>query len=680
MQLVKDDPWLEPYTEDIRQRRQRYHDRLKLIESENGSLEAFSSSHETYGIHYDASAKGWRYREWAPRAAQLWLIGDFNEWNRESHPLTRCDGDSGDWEIFLPDRADGTQQLSHQQKIKVRIKGNNGVWDRIPPYIQRAVQDELTADFAGQIWAPQEPFCWTDGAFSPQSIGAPLIYECHIGMAQEKEGVGTFTEFRELVLPRIASLGYNVIQIMAIQEHPYYGSFGYHVSNLFGASSRFGTPEELKELIDAAHSHGIAVLLDIVHSHAVKNFAEGLSEFDGEDGLYFHTGERGSHPGWDSRLYDYGKTEVQRILLSNLRYWIEEFHFDGFRFDGVTSMLYWHHGEGVAFDHYDKYFREGVETDAVTYLQLATELSHRLKPGAIVIAEDMSGMPGLCRPIADGGIGFDYRLAMGIPDYWIKLLKHSADEEWDIHAIYDTLRNRRYAEKTIAYAESHDQALVGDKSLAFWLMDQEMYWNMAKSTQSIVIDRGIALHKMIRLITIALGGEGYLNFIGNEFGHPEWVDFPREGNLWSYQYARRQWSLVDNPELRYEQLNAFDKAMVELVKGSCILNELDIEQVHMDTVNNVMAYKRGELLFVFNFHPENSIPNYEFNAPRPGEWRICLCSDELRYGGFGRVDTKAIHETALTETGMSDAKAKETLRIYIPNRTAVVLALVEAVP
>ena len=676
MQLVKDDPWLEPYTDAIQARTDRFSNRLNEVTQQYGSLESFANAHAQLGVHYDAAAGGWRYREWAPRAEQLWLIGDFNDWDRDSHPLTRCDDGSGQWEIFIPDAADGSQLLAHAQRLKVRVRGRNGAWDRIPPYIRRAVQDDFTADFAGQIWQPEKAFSWTDSAFSPRSVGAPLIYECHIGMAQEKEGVGTYSEFRELILPRIASLGYNVIQIMAIQEHPYYGSFGYHVSNFFAPSSRFGTPDDLKQLIDAAHALGIAVLLDIVHSHAVKNLAEGLSEFDGEDGQYFHSGDRGRHPGWDSRLFAYGKPEVQRFLLSNLRYWIEEFHFDGFRFDGVTSMLYWHHGEGVAFDHYDKYFHQGVETDAVTYLQMATELAHRLKAGAIVIAEDMSGMPGLCRPIVDGGLGFDFRLAMGIPDFWIKLLKHSADEDWDVFTLYETLTNRRYGECTIAYAESHDQALVGDKTLAFWLMDQEMYWNMAKSTQSIVIDRGIALHKMLRLITIALGGDGYLNFIGNEFGHPEWVDFPRAGNHWSYAYARRQWSLVDNPELRYEQLNAFDQAMIGLVKETEILKEPIIQQVHMDATNHVIIFRRRALLFIFNFHPENSIPDYQFRAPQSGDWRIRLSSDDSSFGGFNRVDTEATYTTIPVEGSEADETAK-VLRVYIPNRTALVLAVAE---
>lgn len=672
MQLIRDDPWLEPYSDAIRGRNDRFRERLEQVDERWGGLEAFAGAHFELGIHHDAEARGWRYREWAPRAEQLWLIGDFNGWNRETHPLTRCADGSGNWEIFLPDA--GAACLCHGQRVKVCVKGRNGVRDRMPPYIFRAIQDCDSKDFAGQVWQPPEAFAWSDAGFDPRGIGSPLIYECHIGMAQEREGVGTYAEFREKVLPRIAALGYNTIQIMAIQEHPYYGSFGYHVSNFFAPSSRFGTPEELKALINAAHRMGIAVLLDVVHSHSVKNLAEGLAEFDGEDGLYFHSGERGSHPGWDSRLFDYGKTEVQRFLLSNLRYWIEEFHFDGFRFDGVTSMLYWHHGEGVTFDHYDKYFLQGVEFDAVTYLQLATELAHRLRPGAIVIAEDMSGMPGLCRPIDEGGIGFDFRLGMGIPDYWIRLLKHTRDEDWDIHALYATLTNRRHGEKTIAYAESHDQALVGDKTLAFWLMDQEMYWSMAKSAESIVIDRGIALHKMIRLITIALGGEGYLNFIGNEFGHPEWVDFPRSGNGWSHAHARRQWSLVDHPDLRYGQLNAFDKAMIGLIRRREVLADEDIRKVHMDDTNKVIIFQRAGLLFAFNFHPGNSIADYAFSAPAAGAWTTLLCSDDRCFGGFGRVDASV---NCLTNAVVDPSQPDRVhqLKVYLPSRTALVMAL-----
>ncbi|MCB0854608.1 MAG: 1,4-alpha-glucan-branching enzyme, partial [Bacteroidetes bacterium] len=519
--LIADDPWLEPYETDIENRLEIFKQALADIEKAAGSLENFASASQTLGINWDEEKQGWWYREWAPSAHALSLIGDFNQWDRQANPLSK--NESGIWEVFVEG-----DKLSHGDLVKVHIVADNGANDRIPAYITRAVQDEKTHDFSGQVWHPSEPFKWEDQDFSPQSINAPLIYECHTGMAQQKEGVGTYREFAENVLPRIDHLGYNCIQLMAVQEHPYYGSFGYHVSNFFAPTSRFGTPEDLKYLVNEAHKRGVAVIMDVVHSHAVKNFAEGLNEFDGSDDHYFHPGGRGYHTGWDSKLFNYGKWEVKQFLLSNIKWWLEEFHFDGFRFDGVTSMLYFHHGDHVSFDHYDKYFKDGVEWDAITYLQLANELAHRVKPGAITIAEDMSGMPSLARPIEEGGLGFDYRLMMGVPDHWIKLLKDQRDEDWQMGELVGTLTNRRRNEAHVAYCESHDQALVGDKTIAFRLMDAQMYVDMEIGRPNPVIDRGIALHKMIRLITFAMAGEAWLNFMGNEFGHPDWVDFPRE--------------------------------------------------------------------------------------------------------------------------------------------------------
>ncbi len=666
-QIIQDDPWLTPYENEIRKRFENFQNTKIWIEEEYGSLKNYASFHHYLGFHYEKSKKGWYYREWAPAAQQLFLFGDFNNWNTESHPLLKKR--EGIWEIFLPDDENGPL-LKHGQNIKIIVHSNNNKRTRIPAYITRAVQDPETHVFDGQIWNPEQPFEWTDSKFKLDAATGPLIYECHVGMAQEKEGVGTYLEFAENVLPRIHALGYNCIQMMAIQEHPYYGSFGYHVSNYFAPSSRFGTPEDLKFLINKAHELGIAVILDVIHSHAVKNIDDGLNDFDGSGHQYFHEGGRGYHESWDSKLFNYEKNEVRRFLLSNLHYWMTDFHFDGFRFDGVTSMLYHHHGNFVAFDHYDKYFKEGVDSDAVLFLQLANELIHHLNPNALSIAEDMSGMPGLCQPAESGGVGFDYRLGMGIPDYWIKLLKHSKDEDWNIHELWSTLNNRRYREKTIAYAESHDQAMVGDKTTAFWLMDKEMYWHMKKDDQNLIIDRGIALHKMIRLFTISLGGEGYLNFIGNEFGHPEWIDFPREGNDWSYKYARRQWSLVDNPKLKYEWFNNFDQAMIHCIKEGKILSAPLAKQLNMDASNKVIVFERGNYIFIFNFHANHSIPDYRFSVPNPGNYTIVLNSDNERFGGHGRIDEKLTYQS----TG-DDRNAQ--LQIYIPNRTALVLKRVE---
>jgi 1,4-alpha-glucan branching enzyme len=653
LKLVEDDGWLSPYSDLIQARYDRFKNTLSNIEKHAGSLEAFAHAYTHLGINYDPERKGWYYREWAPAANALYLIGDFNGWNRTSHPLKRRE--DGVWEIFL-DEASHKNTFVHGSFFKVMVVNRTGSFDRIPAFVRRVVQEEQTIDFKAQLWMPDKPFQWTDQQFEPSKIGPAIIYESHVGLAIEEERVGTFREFADHILPRIKKLNYNTVQLMAIQEHPYYGSFGYHVSNFFAVSSRFGTPEDLKYLVNKAHRLGMAVIMDIVHSHAVKNFYEGLNEFDGTDYQYFHAGGKGYHEGWDSKLFNYGKWEVMQFLLSNVRFWLEEFHFDGFRFDGVTSMMYTHHGN-TAFDHYDKYFRYDVDEEAVTYLQLANELIHRIKPNAISIAEDVSGMPGLCRPMHEGGVGFDYRLGMGLPDYWIKVLKHYRDEDWNIEEMWGVMTNRRYGEKTIAYAESHDQALVGDKSIAFWLMDKEMYWFMRKTDQSLVIDRGIALHKMIRLFTLSLGGDGYLNFIGNEFGHPEWLDFPREGNGWSYKYCRRQWSLVDNMDLRYEQLYQFDRDMIALVKKYKLAEKLNV-----DTLNKTIVFQRGKLIFVFNFHHAHAIPEYQFWVPNKGKYSLVLNSDNPMYGGFNRIDESVVFHT----------DENQMLRIYNTNRTVQV--------
>ena len=656
--IVKEDSWLEPYAHEINERFKLYERARKEIEEVEGSLLNFAKGHYYYGINFNPEKKGWTYREWAPNAHRLFLTGDFNGWDRYSHPLER--NKSGDWELFLP-YEEYKSTFVHGSKVKVHVQAGNGSHDRIPAYIRKVIQDPKTYDFSGQVWTP-EPFEWTDSSFNrSENFRQPVIYECHVGMALEFERVGTYREFADNILPRIKEGGYNAIQMMAIMEHPYYGSFGYHVSNFFAPTSRFGTPEDLKFLVNKAHGMGITVIMDIVHSHAVKNFAEGLNEFDGSDSQYFHRGGRGYHEGWDSKLFDYGKWEVKKFLLSNTRYWLEEFHFDGYRFDGVTSMLYFHHGH-TSFVHYDKYFND-VDWDAVTYLQLANAVIHEFKKDTISIAEDVSGMPGLCRRPEEGGLGFDFRLGMGIPDFWIKTLKEKKDEDWDIYELWGVLNNRRYKEKTIAYAESHDQALVGDKTIAFWLMDKEMYFQMSVDDPNLVIDRGIALHKMIRLITISLGGEGYLNFIGNEFGHPEWVDFPREGNNWSYQYARRQWSLVDREELKYKYLANWDKAMIRIIKESKILETSETKQINMDAPNKVIVFEKNKLIFIFNFSTGNSIFGYKFWAPEAGSYRIILNSDRAECGGFGRVDDTIDYPT----------DKDQNLSVYLTNRTALVL-------
>ena len=659
--IVQRDSWLIPHTKEIQDRIVRFGNTLEHIKRDYTSLSEFASAYKYMGLHFDALANGWRYREWAPNAREVYLIGDFNNWDRRANPLTK--NINGTWEVFV---SATDYNIFHLCKYKVHIVHADGSSDRIPAYAQYVVQDEQTMDFSAVVWKPKQPFIWTEGTIALQEIKEmPLIYECHTGMAQEKEGIGSYREFADSILPKIKKLGYNAIQLMAVHEHPYYGSFGYHVSNFFAPSSRFGTPDDLKYLVNTAHTLNIAVIIDLVHSHAIKNRAEGLHYFDGTEDLYFHKSPRGVHEQWDSLLFDYGKKEVKQFLLSNIQYWLQEFHFDGFRFDGVTSLLYFHHGN-TSFQSYDDYFTHGVDWDALIYLQLANELIHTLRKENISIAEDMSGMPGLASPIQDGGVGFDFRLAMGIPDFWIKLLKEKKDEEWDMHELFHTLKNRRWGEKNIAYSESHDQALVGDKTIAFWLMDKEMYFDMHKDHHNIIIDRGIALHKMIRLISLAAGGEGYLNFMGNEFGHPEWVDFPREGNNWTYKYARRQWSLSENKDLRYQFLNNFDAQMIQFAQKTKLLNSPHPKELNIDTTNKALIFERRNYIFFFNWHSHNSIPDYRFYVPEHGKYKIILNSDKKEFGGFERIDDTLLYSTI---------KENNTpmLSVYAPNRCCFVL-------
>lgn len=666
LDIVKKDSWLSPFAEIIEGRHNRVLDKIKELTGGKSSLSDFASGYLYFGLHRTKNG-GWVLREWAPNAQDIYMIGDFSEWKElEKYRLKKLE--NGVWEIKLK-----KDDLHHLDIYKLSVHWSGGKGERIPAWATRVVQDEKTYIFSAQVWAPENPYKFSKKKFTPKSDNL-LIYECHIGMAQNNEGVGTYNQFRTEVLPRVAALGYNAIQIMAIQEHPYYGSFGYHVSSFFAPSSRFGTPEELKELIDEAHKMGIAVIMDIVHSHAVKNEVEGLGRYDGSYNQFFYEGDRREHPAWDSLCFDYGKNEVIHFLLSNCKYWVEEYKFDGFRFDGVTSMLYYDHGLGKAFGSYNDYYDGGQDDNAITYLTLANILIHEVNPKAITIAEEMSGMPGLALAFEKGGMGFDYRMAMGIPDYWIKMIKEKRDEDWSPSGIYWELTNRRADEKTVSYAESHDQALVGDKTIIFRLIDDQMYWHMSKGDDNMVVERGVALHKMIRLVTLATNGGAYLNFMGNEFGHPEWIDFPRQGNGWSYKYARRQWDLVDRDDLKYCFLNEFDKAMIETIKSATKFSTAPIVKIWDNNDDQVLAFMRKDLLFVFNFSPVNSYTDYGMIVPR-GSYETIMSTDDAEFGGFNRID-KSIEHFTLPDP-LYKKYRKEWLKLYLPARTAQVLRIVK---
>ena len=655
LKLVEEDKLLKPFAGIIEKRHQQVLAMEREFTYRTTRLSDSCNSYLYYGLH--RTNEGWVFREWAPNATAIYLLGEFNDWRKHpDYALTKV-GD-GNWEIKLPSGA-----LVHEMLYRLLVEWNGGSGERLPSHVRRVIQDEYTKIYSAQVWDPLNPYQMRHER--PKRTDYPLIYEAHIGMSTEHRRVSTFTEFRLFVLPRIVDLGYNTIQLMAVQEHPYYGSFGYQVANFFAVSSRFGTPDELKALIDAAHSMGIRVIMDIVHSHAVNNEEEGLSRFDGSYDQYFYPGDRGYHPLWGSRCFDYGKHEVLNFLLSNCKYWLEEFRFDGYRFDGITSMLYWDHGINKDFTEYSLYYDGNQDESAITYLALANRVIHQVDPEAITIAEDMSGMPGVASPLEYGGMGFDYRMNMGTPDYWIKLLKEKRDEEWHVGDLFYELTNKREEEHTISYAESHDQALVGDKTIFFRLVDKAIYTSMSVFDKSVIIDRGMSLHKMIRLVTIGTAADGYLNFMGNEWGHPEWIDFPREGNGWSYDHARRLWSLVDDENLRFRFLNVFDKSMIQMVNDTRVFHWRP-EPLVRDNERQVLIFTRGDYLFVFNFNPEKSFPDYVFDAPS-GKYTMILNTDNRNFDGLGRIDEKIEHFTRYVSPGRGQ------LSLYIPARTGFVL-------
>ncbi|OGV61798.1 MAG: 1,4-alpha-glucan branching protein [Lentisphaerae bacterium RIFOXYC12_FULL_60_16] len=656
------DPYLDHFRTVIKQRRERVAAMEQRLTGGAMSLADFASGHTYFGLHRQGD--GWVLRERAPYATALFLVGRWNDWWETPDCAFQRVDDAGTWELQVP-----PGMLNHGDRYRLRARWPGGGGDRVPSHARYVVQDPETHAFYAQVWDPPEPYRWKRPAWRRRP-GAPLVYETHVGMAQEKQGVGSYREFTENILPRIAHAGYDTIQLMAVMEHPYYASFGYQVANGFAPSSRFGTPDDFKQLVDMAHAFGLAVVIDLIHSHAVRNEIEGLSRFDGSETLYFHAGPRGLHPAWDSRCFNYGKTETLHLLLSNCRFWLDEFHVDGFRFDGITSMLYHDHGLGRPFDRYDRYFDAGVDEDALAYLTLANTLIHRLRPDALTVAEDVSGMPGLAAPVAEGGCGFDYRLAMGIPDLWFKLLKDVPDEAWPVGHIWTELNNRRADERTISYVECHDQSIVGSKTAAFELMDAAMYRHMQADDPDLTIDRGMALHKLIRLLTLFTAGHGYLNFMGNEFGHPEWVDFPRAGNGWSYHYARRQWSLRDNPGLKYRFLAEFDRAIMTLAREHDRLDIAAPRLLGIHEADKFLAFERGGLVVLVNLHPSQSVADYAVDVD-PGRYQWVMDSDEARFGGQGRIRAGQDYFSRPREGQGSGGRCG--LQVYVPSRCALVL-------
>ena len=595
-------------------------------------------------------------REYAPNAHFVSVIGDFNHWDRGRDPLKRIS--NTEWEITL-DRA----RVMPGSRYKLHIAGHNGGRDRIPstcPYARQSSDGDFAAIFEFNVLSPP-----TRLQKQPEHL---KVYELHIGLAASGPRIGTYLEVAHDVIHRVKYAGYTAVQLMAVHEHPYYGSFGYHVSNPYGICSRFGTRQDFKYLVDNCHEVGLLVIIDLVHAHAVKNLSEGLGEFDGQDGYLFKTGQNALHPAWDSLVYDYENQATVSYLLSNARYWIEEYGIDGFRVDGVTSILYNDHGIGHTGFTDNDYLGSNLNQSGLLYLVLLCKLAHELRPDFILIAEDVSGLPGLARPALLGGVGFDYRLQMGLPDFFESVAKDVMDDGISPSRIWHALVSRRFDERHIGYVESHDQAIVGGQSLIFRLLGPKMYTDMHAETQSHDVHLAVAVVNVAKSIVFFLGGEAWMSFIGNEFGHPDWVEFPTPDNDDCFEYAYRKWYLATDSALMYEKMAAFDRDLMHQRKIAVTWDESYMTAPLLDDNRKLSVFHRDRVVLVCNTTTDVSYEDVWVPVPEQGNYRVILSTEEHRYGGYGRVNENMQYATIAVD-------GNAYIRLYVPSMSAIFMTL-----
>jgi 1,4-alpha-glucan branching enzyme len=659
-----EDATLAAYRDFLERRARRFTGELKRIVAAYGSLRAYAALHTNLGIHKIRRTDGtfsWRLREYMPNAEDLWLTTDRLNFQRHaSYRFRRLE--NGVFQLSLPEDA-----LAHGTYMELRVKPRKrgpeqGALRRVPAFATWVEQDAvLPSQWCARLWAPEKPYRFRHRR--PAKAVFPRIYEAHVGMAQsalarQGQSVGSYRDFAADMLPRIRDAGYTAVQLMGILEHPLYRSYGYQVSSYFAPSSRFGTPDEFRGLVDAAHGLSLMVILDIPHGHACANTEQGIAAYDGSRYLF-----SGEHNQWGTPSFDYAQEMTRRFLLSNCRYWLEEFRVDGFRFDAVGNMIYADHGVDDDFSHVGRCFYGGnglprADENGELYLCLANALIRRIRPQALSIAEEFSGMPGLTCPPKEGGLGFDYRFAMGIPDYWEKCIESPRDmgSLW-----YETTNHRPY-DRTVSYVECHDQCINGHDAMIWRLIGKDMYDYMAVFTDNWNTSRGLAFYRLMRLVTLCTADAGYLNFMGDEFGHPEWLD--------DESRAHRQWHLAGRADLKYAGLAAWDRAQMTLVAGRLP----DFQQqplfrfIHED--DRILAFERGRLLFVFNFHELQAKTNLLF-AVTPGKYVERLSSDETAFAGKGNLCVGVPPVEHFTR--VLDHRHEQDVSLYLPPMTALVL-------
>jgi 1,4-alpha-glucan branching enzyme len=570
--------------------------------------------HHCFGAHVarHRGVAGTYFAVWAPSAHDVSVVGDWNGWSDPNALSPR--GSSGIWEAFVPGVTAG-------QRYKYRVRTRSGeLLEKADPLGRLHEVPPNTASVVwsgGYEWNDRE---WMQRRRQTAELTSPIsIYECHLGSWRRAPEDGnrslTYRELAPLLADHLSGLGFTHVELMPVMEHPFFGSWGYQVTGYFAPSSRHGTPDDLKFLIDTLHQRGIGVILDWVPSH-FPNDPHGLYRFDGTH-LYEHEDPRqGYHPHWTSAIFNYGRHEVKSFLLSSAIFWLEELHADGLRVDGVASMLYLDYGrnEGEWIPN-----RHGgnENIDAVELLRALNEAVYREQPDVQTIAEESTAWPGVSRPTYLGGLGFGLKWDMGWMHDTLAYLERDPVHRRHHHNEL-TFRGVYQFHENFVLALSHDEVTHGKGSL-IGKMPGDAWQKRANLRLLFAYQWTMPGKKLI--------------FMGSEFG--QWREWDHDGSL--------DWHLLGDSDharlaLTVGELNRLYRQRAALHRHDCDPSGF-AWIVGNDDANSVLAYERRSeddaAVVVLNFTP---VPrsNYRLGVPRPGRWREALNTDAVDLGGSGQ--------------------------------------------
>ncbi len=582
--------------------------------------------------------EGWRFVLWAPHAIAVNLCGEFNDWATEGMPLTK-DEQTGVWYGFFPG-------LKKWQRYKYAIKGRDrSVVLKSDPFARH----EETRPGTASILYDEEPHEWGDAEWmasrKPATEATPLnIYEMHVGSWRRYEDGHTlnYVELADQLVPYLKKMGYNAVEFMPLSEYPFDDSWGYQVTGYFSVTSRYGTPEQFKCLVDRLHQAGIRVIMDWVPAHFPRD-QFGLARFDGEP-LYEYADTRlGEHAEWGTLVFDYSKKEVISFLISSAMFWVEECHVDGLRVDAVSSMLYLDYGRTDFVRNKDG---GNINLEAVAFLQKTNQIMSDRYPSVMMMAEESTAFPYVTQPVNKGGLGFSHKWNMGWMHDTLKYMSLDYLYRKDHHNQITFSLTYAFSERYVL-AFSHDEVVHGKASLLGKMPGDQ--W------------RQFACLRLMLMYQIAHPG-AKLNFMGYEIGQfVEWrFKEELEWFLLEFEAHAKHHAFVAEMNHLYLQLPAFWEQ--DDSWNGFSWNKVD------DYMNSVLAFSRfdkggARILCIYNMTPA-TLPVYKLPVPGFGSYKVLLNSDDKRFGGSGYLgeDTTGMLVTTMIPDQKTADKMMEKRR------------------